>query len=209
MNTTQEIIERAVRVKDVGRLDLVKIDPYRRDTGTAAAVQLWLDPSESSCLMETYSPGQGVPAAECHGRNLTICVDSHCGPVDGPAVVEWLRGDEGQGLLARVCDGHSVEWDGNNRVGQLDADAQAALDALEQWLSDAPALIGDCAGLWSAGDWLDGIGRAGVCDEYGITAETTDERLAEIVAQIDGEAEAENVVLTDTDSYVTELRDDA
>lgn len=198
-----------VRVEDVGRLELVTIDPYRRDTGTAAAVQCWIDPSGRRCLIETHSPGQGVSVAEWHRRNLTIGVDTHGGPVDGPAVVEWLRGAEGQALLARVCDGHSVEWDGNNHVGQLDDDAKAALEELEQWLSDAPALSGDSAGLWSAGDWLDGIGRAGVRAEYGITAETTDERLAEIVAQIDGEAEAENVVMTDTDEYVTELRDEA
>jgi len=199
---------RFVRVEDVAPLDLVTIDPYRRDTGTAAAVQLWIDPSERRCLVETYSPGQGVPESEWHRRKLTISIDTDGGPVDGPAVVEWLRGDDGQALLARVCDGHSVVWDGNNNVGQLDDDGRAAFETLEQWLCFAPALSGDSAGLWSAGDWLDGIGRASVCAEYGITAETTDERLAEIASLIDAEAKSENVVLTDTDEYVTELRDD-
>jgi hypothetical protein len=200
--------EKTIEVQDIGRLDLIKLDPYRRDTGTAAEVQLYLDPAQRRALLETYSPGQGVPVAEWHGRVCTIPVTSAWGVVDGPRTVVWLRGAEGQTLLTRICDGHSVEWDGSNHVGSLSDDAAAARDDLERELSDCPTLDGDSAGLWGAGDWLGGLGADGVRKEYGITDRTTDEQLGEIARTVEDDAGAEDAVLYGTIQYLTDLRNE-
>ncbi|MFA4944898.1 MAG: hypothetical protein WC789_09390 [Lentisphaeria bacterium] len=196
MATTTE----AIRVEDIGRLELIDIDPYRRDTGTPASIQLWLDPEARRCLLETYSPGQGVPVAEWHGRQITIPVDNYDGQPNGPAIVQWLRSEAGQALLGRLCAGHSEEWDGNNYVGRLDADAQAAREAIERYLSASPTLP-DGAGLWDAGDWLSGCAA-----DLGITAETTDEEITALADRLEAEAAAECVVLDGAEEWLTARR---
>jgi hypothetical protein len=123
-----------VYIEGVKPLELVEV------YGAAADVLLWIDPRHRHCWFEAYSPGYGTPAIAWHRRNLTVAVKTRGGPVDGPAVVKWLRGPDGQALLSRVCDGHTVEWNGKSNVGTLSDDAQEALAELERWLSDAPAL---------------------------------------------------------------------
>ncbi len=198
---------RPVHINDVGKLELIESDPYR--TNQEAAVQLYINPAKRWAALETYSPGQAVDFDQWHHRHLTISVKTYGGgPVDGPALVDWLRDDEGQELLSRICDGHSIEWNGNNHVGRLTDDAEDAYNELSMELADADALP-EPAGLWDVGDWLDGVGRDAVREEYGITADTTESELYAIAKRIDEEAANENVVLYGTWEYVVQLREKA
>ena len=195
-----------VHINDVGILELIEADPYRTDC--PAAVQLYIDPAGRWAGLETYSPGQAVDFDVWHHRHITISVHTRGGPVDGPAMVDWLRDDAGQELLSRICDGHIIEWDGNNHVGRMTDDAADAHNELVLELEDADALP-EPAGLWDVCNWLDGIGRDAVREEYGITADTTDSELDAIAKRIDEEAANENVVLYGTWEYVVQLREEA
>lgn len=194
-----------VHINDVGILELIEDDPYRTDC--PAAVQLYIDPAGRWAGLETYSPGQAVDFDVWHGRHLTVEVHTCGGPVDGPDLVDWLRGDDGQTLLSRICDGHSIEWDGNNHVGRLTDDARGALDELERELSHVSALT-EPAGLWDAESWFCGMCSDDIRNEYGITADTTDSELADIEAKIIDEAANENVVLVGTYRLLVRVRND-
>ncbi len=199
--------KQAVEVADIGRLDLIEVDPYRRDPVTPAAVRLLIEPERRHAELGTYSPGQGVRMDIWEGKTLAIPTYSKYGrPVDGPAIVEWLRGPKGQSLLGRICDGHYMQYMGSNYRGRLTDDAQAALDDLGRWLSDAPALDGEFAGLWDADDWLGAMW----CQlrSYGISDATTDEQLAEIATRINDEAASENAVLIGTLGYLRWYRNE-
>lgn len=195
----------AITIQDVGQHELIAVDPYRSDTNTPACIRLRVKPDERTADLDTCSPGQGIPVAEYHGRHITLDVSSGYGTVDGPAVVDYLRGEEGQALLARMCDGHTTEWDGHNHVGRMTDDAQAARETLSDWLSDAPILRGEQAGLWDAGDYLQ---YCDVCTEYHITAETTDSRLREIAETLEAEALAEDAVVCGIEQYLEWKRDE-
>jgi hypothetical protein len=75
---------------------------------------------------------------------------------------------------------------------------------VEQWISEDAARA-----QWDAGDWfINGLGRAGTCSEYGITANTTDEELNEMVERAEREANENDAELHGTLELFTELRDD-
>ena len=77
-------------------------------------------------------------------------------------------------------------------------------DTVEQWISEEAARA-----QWDAGDWfINGLGSAGTCSEYGITAKTTDEELNELVARAEREANENDAELHGTLKLFTELRDD-
>ena len=69
----------------------------------------------------------GTPMSVWHGRTLTWRVPSN---VRGDALLAFVK--EHQPLFERVYLGHEVDWDGNNHVGKLDEDAQAASEEIEK-----------------------------------------------------------------------------
>ena len=97
-----------------GRHDLLRHDPGASPLGLQRPY-LELDPEgrtvalDARCQCET-----GEPEYVWHGRShrypLPVCVDPQ-------ALVEWLRGPEAQALLRRICEGHSIEWDGCDEAG--------------------------------------------------------------------------------------------
>ncbi len=82
--------------------------------------------------------GGGVRADVWHGltRRWTITgnVAKHTSRV---AVCKLL--DSLAPLLERVCQGHSVEWNGNNNVGRLDDDALEASNQIARVCEDLEA----------------------------------------------------------------------
>lgn len=182
-------------------MTLIEIDPYRRDTCAAAAVQLVIMPGQRRAYLETYSPCQAVPMSVWNRLVLALPVTTHGGPVDGPAMVAMLRGDEIQSLLARVCDGHSVEWDGSNLVGTMTDDATDALSDLGDDLESAPAL--ESGGIVAACYWVD---ESSVIADYGITPDTTDERLTDIAADMERVAAGDFYRLQRLDGYLDGIR---
>lgn len=77
--------------------------------------------------------GNGIPATVWHGCDLRFPVSCS---VSGSALADYLEGEEGSSLLSRIHQGHSVEWDGSNYVGNLDDDAKAAREELEAALQE-------------------------------------------------------------------------
>jgi len=108
--------------------------------------RLVIDPQEQTAYAE-YNPesGNGVSMAIWHGRELTCCLSPY---VDEGQLTDYLEGDA-QRLLEAICDGHTVDWDGNNHVGRLTDEAAEALDALEQRLGRLPD-----SEYCEADDWL-------------------------------------------------------
>jgi hypothetical protein len=62
---------------------------------------------------------------------------------------------------------------------------------------------------WSAGDWLlNSLGREGICKEYCIAAETTDEELEKISERMDSAANEDGINLFGSMDLIVEIRDD-
>jgi len=106
-------------------------------------------------------------------------------------------------IAQRVLDGASVEWDGSNWIGKLDADAAVAEEGAEQL---AGGCDGDTVCAVDACDWLDG----GDANALGITTDTTDAELHSIGERISSEACAEgvHVIIRNLDDYLRDARDE-
>lgn len=106
---------------------------------------IWLDVQTGSASA-TYNAevGNAVPARQYHGLVRTFGIPLLRGDTCN-ALLEELRP-----LLQRVLDGAEVVWDGNNHVGRLSEDAQAAEIEIE---AQCEALDSDLH--WaSADDWM-------------------------------------------------------
>jgi hypothetical protein len=153
--------------------------------------------------------GGGYPASVYHRLVLRWTVPT----LTAQAANELL--DELAPLAARVLAGAEQEWDGNNIVGTLGADARDAADEIAarcEALTEDHGIDADVVGETDAYDWWVG----GDTLPESLTAETTDTQLAELAA--DAEREALNssdqpLVLTGALEYLTgkrdEMRDDA
>jgi hypothetical protein len=75
--------------------------------------------------------GNAVSEAVFHDRIVRICGVS---PYLSRKGIAQLMADI-KDKLAAIHEGHSVEWNGNNNVGRLTDDAQAAREDLDYWLS--------------------------------------------------------------------------
>lgn len=117
-------------------------------------------------------------------------------------------------LAEQILGDWEEYWDGNNTVARLGPDAQAAEGQIETRLG----LRGDTgerrdfppADLVTGWD-VDGAINGFEAEEYGITAETTDERLAEIEAEIAASlvdvSSSPVIVLLGVGAYLRDLRD--
>jgi transcriptional regulator with XRE-family HTH domain len=129
-------------------------------------------------------------------------------------------------LAERVLADWEEEWDGNNMVAVLGDDAQAAEEEIEQHLGcnlgygDIGADTQGFDEIDIVAEWdTDGATNGGEANEYGITADTTDDRLEEIAAQItkdmaacaptrEGDDRTPVAVVHGLDEYLRDLRDE-
>ncbi|MFK8851178.1 hypothetical protein [Streptomyces sp. Ac-502] len=109
-------------------------------------------------------------------------------------------------LADRILADWEQVWDGNNLVARLGEDARAAEEELEGLLEDR-FVESDQVTVWD----VDGATNRCEADEYGITAETTDDRLMEIEELIRQDlasvSDSSVVVLEGVDDYLRQLRD--
>ena len=149
-----------------------EVDVYRQDTGGQTYAQFWINPAARTCgiAQESGAPGNATDADEWHDRILTHAVaDESLYPSQYPVEADarkYLRSREGQASLRRVCDGHEIEWDGNNHVGRLSEDAAAAWDAL---CAAVDGLARE-ASYVDAGDWVVDASVSGVTVDMTDTA---------------------------------------
>lgn len=104
---------------------------YCRYQGQTNAQPAYVEMDEDGNVSADYSGeiGNAVPMTVWHGRTLRWAVSNQ---VRGDELADLIERDDVVALLERVYLGHSVEWDGNNHVGRLDDDAQAASDELDE-----------------------------------------------------------------------------
>ena len=102
---------------------------YHRYPGQHAPQKGFLELSEDGTVRVDWNSeiGNAVPFYVHHRRTLRWTLNEY---LSGRALSHFLGRDDVQALLERIHAGHSIEWDGNNNIGKLDADAQTAEDDL-------------------------------------------------------------------------------
>ena len=159
-------------------------------THSAERIILRLDPKKRKVTLTTRSHDiGGTLESVYHRRQHEYRVDKQ---VDATRFRAWL--EKHSDLLRRICDGHTVEWDGSNHVGRLTDDAREASEELQHLLHPAGRPYGFDTDLPThdiviveASMHL-APSRTEVIDEFGITADTTEERLEEIAHELEDEA---------------------
>lgn len=106
-------------------------------------------------------------------------------------------------LLARVHDGHSVAWDGSNKVGKLTDDALDAEGEIERYLDGIDPSEGELVTVWDASEWFDPI-RSELVNR--MVAGETDEQ---IEAWLEQDSAGEVDYLEGVASFVARLRCEA
>lgn len=167
---------------------------------------LVVDPEDRSAYLDT-GIGAGTPGNVWHGRARSYTINV---AASGEALRALLEGEEGQALLAEICDAYEgAEWDGSNLRGQWaagteddgTADDTAGL-ALEALLAELPC-------YWAAGDWIGGD-RPGVAREVRelILAAESDEAEAKALRQYAERMaeDAERDALLDVDDLESEIK---
>jgi hypothetical protein len=131
-----------------------------------------------------------VPEAELHRRDLALLV------AEGPMIVDpdRLRDllEKARTLVERVVAGHSVEWDGSNRVGRLTDDGEEALYALNDLFRLAD-LADDSLMLLTVDDWIGSMSLA----DLGLDAHSDEEAIRVAAANVRRVARTGGVVLMD------------
>lgn len=157
-------------------------DPYVNLPGHSSYTELTVYPQErEATVTQEYKTGSQTMAAY-NGLELTTTVYGH---PDEDEVREYLEQGEGQELLRRVCDGHSTDWNGSNIVGVMTDDAS---DAWEELGEELGAYQESKYSFVEAGEWL-------YPARDDITANSTDEELAELAEIVQGDMDNENIVL--------------
>ena len=174
-----------VTIEAVQGDDLYDFDGYR---GRATGAELCLDPAtrELSCRAASRDTS-AVPARQWHGLVIVWTIPALTADAANALMTDVADAAE------RVCDGWESVWDGRNHVGRLDEEGQDAADEIARAIERRePWDAGDVIEPWDAGDWLGALGglaRQG--DELGITADTTDDELGEIVGRVEEDAAAD------------------
>lgn len=175
-----------------------QLDPYHRDTNGETLTQFSINLETGEYGLTQEYDDNATSEAVWNGRTQAKVLDLRPSESSARAYLE----NDAVALVQRVLDGGEVEWNGNNMVGSLDDDAQAAWETLINDLNDLPA---NEMALWSCEDWFAQSTPA----ELGITAETTDEEIETIADGLRTEANGEQAILSDNvPSYLKGLRDE-
>ncbi|MFJ7418008.1 hypothetical protein ACIQXD_05265 [Streptomyces uncialis] len=141
-----------------------------------------LDLREGTLLADYDSEvGSGVPAAVYHGFERRYSIPLLTGGAANRSMRELAQ------LADRILADWEETWDGSNHVAVLGEDAQAAEAEIaghlgsDLYSEDTQGFPEeDLVAVWD----VDGATTGYEAEEHGITAGTTDERLAEIAAEI-------------------------
>lgn len=170
---------------------------FAQCNGEEFRARLLLD-EDGTCTLETRAPWEnGRPAEEWYSCTLTWALPAN---VRGDAL-HGLLTDEGTiALLQRVHNGHSIEWNGNNRVGSLDEDATEAREELEQKFNEELGHgSGRCWSVWSVGDFL---ADCSLNDLW-----PAGKTLAQVAEGLLNEARANDILFSDADDIEAVLLD--
>lgn len=183
---------------------------YRHYTSQSEAQPAYIELDlKRGTLLADYDGviGSGVPGEVWHGFERRYGIPM----LTGDAANELMR--EIAPLADRILADWEEHWDGNNMRARLGEDAAEAEGEIERILrgyeADAQDGVADVVQEWDA----DGAISGSEVEEFGITADTTDSRLAEIEETIRKQLEDVSdpgavVVLSGVDAHLKMLRDD-
>lgn len=178
-------------------------------TGKQTRPVLEIDGEKRQVTVSEYDPGENsTPIREWLGFVKSIeLTDADMGTtVKASALAEYLNSDDGQALLARICDGADSEWDGSNMRPTFTDDAETALAELT---ADIESLDTETWQIEDAGDWLQDDDLAAY---WGLNIATTDDGLDEIAKKIQDDAttsgSADHTIIEGLDEYLMSARQD-
>ena len=157
--------------------------------------------------------GNAVPAAVHHGFERRYPIPVLTGDAANRTMTELAP------LAERIVADWQEEWDGNNSVAVLGPDARAAEEEIREKLGcdlsygtiDADTQGFDPSDLVAQWD-IDGATNGAEATEYGITADTSDERLDEIEAEITKDlasvSDSNVAVVHGLGDYLRQVRDE-
>jgi len=183
----------------IGKIDTIpQFDPYRR-TGQPSATVVELDPQRRLVTVDQEYDSGSTSMERWHGHVITWRVDGHPQEED---MRQWLEDHMPQ--FAVICDSHSVEWNGNNHVGRMTDEASEAEAAIDRELAQGWPPFDPEQGwsLWDARDWLQDMPA-----EWSPVGRS-DEQLEALAAEIEDNARGDRIILYDTLTVLTEIRDE-
>lgn len=162
---------------------------------------------ETGDLTAAYDPeiGGGIPRSVYCRRTLRWSIPSLTATAANTLLAEI------EPIAQRVVDGATIEWNGVDHVGRLDADAATAADEIET-LCDADRFgPEDLVTEWDAADYFGGGDREEAIEQMGLTADSGDEDLRRMAQEARDEAAACGqgyVVLAGIDEWLEDARED-
>ncbi|RIH81889.1 hypothetical protein [Calidithermus roseus] len=123
--------------------DLNRVSGDLYETGELEVVGRW---GNENCFLMRHYLGHGC-VLDLHDPEAAWA------NVDANALDELLGSEQVAALVQRIRGGYSSKWDGQNVVGQLDEDAQAALAELQQLIYACDRLP-DGYGYWPVDEAL-------------------------------------------------------
>jgi len=169
------------------RINTVTENLYLRYPGQSTAQDVFLEvnPGEDTISVKINAEtGSAVPAYVWHGIVLRY-------PLNVIPSVEAANTllAEVAALAARIIAGHDTKWNGRNYQGFLNADASAASEEMESITTHMDD--SDQQPVWD----MDFLARDLAGDLEKITADTTDQEIADLAAEIEKNAEDEGAVV--------------
>lgn len=197
MTTIPQADRQSITIHPVGHADLYK--KYDRQSRPQPChLELYPATGDVYCDFDGEI-GNSMPASVWHGRTLQWSIPC----LTGEAAVRLM--EDLTPLLERIRAGHTVSWNGSNHVGSLNDDAREASSEIER---EIEALDGDdVLQVWEASDWYQALGGAHqVASHLQITADTTDERLAEIAESEVDIADTDGIMVEGVQEYLEYIR---
>lgn len=186
--------------------ELVEKPVYEHFQGQSQPQPAFISIDENGKVDADYSGeiGNGVPSKVWHNRTLRVPINPE---LSAGEIENFLHDDATTRLLARIVDGHDVEWDGSNHVGSLTDDARDALESLgrlaEGLVTETPVM--------SADEWLFGGGQHLLDHWADCSLENAVDELMKYVDEYahvpDAKAEIPQVLLDKALSYLQNERD--
>lgn len=174
----------------IGEIDTTPTyDPYVAMDGHHSFTSLHIDPRDRTAwVSQEYKTGSTLMSIYYRLR-LELGVQWH---PDEAELREYLQGGDGQDYLRTICDGFEEEWNGSNMVGRYDDDAESAIAMLQRDLGeeDGYGRFQNKYQFWSVDDWVD-------AEEWGLSADSSDQDIETLIEEILSVAKADNVVLSE------------
>jgi hypothetical protein len=179
----------------ISKIDtLPEIDPFHSDTQGFTLTCLNIDPRSRDCSVSQEYDNNSTSEPVWNGR---VIQERLHGFLDGDQIKLFLESDEGQEILDKICDGHSVDWNGNNFVGHMDDDCEHNLESLVKELET----YGHEGEAWTCDEWFGNNSD----DELGINKNISDEEIKSLAKKY--ETEADVCLVDDVESYLINRRD--